>query len=147
MFDINICECGCSNMPAKRSLFDFDLTTIPNYAWEYGLLFPDKNIDTATSIIAKSNYLDCPWGGNVLDDLKYYYAFFPVFVSLMFKELTPDVAYYPFRCWAKALHGDVCLRNARNLKVLHVGCACEETALSGYKMVENLFGAKNLAGF
>ncbi|MCK4401011.1 hypothetical protein KAW08_01750 [bacterium] len=134
-------------MPAKRSLFDFDLTTIPNYAWEYGLLFPDKNIDTATSIIAKSNYLDCPWGGNVLDDLKYYYAFFPVFVSLMFKELTPDVAYYPFRCWAKALHGDVCLRNARNLKVLHVGCACEETALSGYKMVENLFGAKNLAGF
>ena len=128
-----------------RSLFDLDLAIIPHYSQEYGLLSPSESIDTAARIVVKSNYLDCPWGGNILDDLKYYYLFYPVFAALMFKEWSPE--YYPFRGWVEALQGTVHLGNTGNLKVLHAGCACEETCLSGYKMIENLFGAENLASF
>ncbi len=133
------------NKSITRSLFDLDLASIPNYAQEYGLFFPAKDIDIAVDIIAKSNYLDHSWGGDVLDDLKYYYLFYPIFTALMFKEWSPE--YYPFCRWVQALQGIVCLKNENNLRVLHAGCACEETALRGYKMVENLFGAKNLASF
>ena len=54
-----------------RSLFDFDVTTIPNYAQEYGLLFP-KDIDVAIDALLKASYFDSPWDESSLRDLVCY---------------------------------------------------------------------------
>ncbi len=115
-----------------------------NYARDYGLLFP-KDIDFAIDTLLKASYFDSHWDESSLRDLVCYYLFYPSIVAQQYES--DAYGFYPFCHFVESLHKMNIGKYGDNLQILHAGCGCEETALCGYKMVENLFGTENLASF
>ncbi|MCK4401966.1 methyltransferase domain-containing protein [bacterium] len=132
------------NIDMARSLFDFDLTTIPNYAQEYGLLFP-KNIDVAIDTLLKASYFDSTWDESSLRDLVCYYLFYPSIVAQQYEF--DAYGFYPFCHLVESLHKMNIGKYGDNLQILHAGCGCEETALCGYEAVEKIFDVNHISLF
>lgn len=129
------------NLEQSRSLFDFDLRTIPKYSSEYGPLFP-SDIKKAIDILVKHSYFDCPWDQGSLKDFVCYYVFYPTIVAQQNKS--DPHGFYPFVHLRRSSPIAKPQISTRGLSILLAGCGCEETALSGYEAMENMFGAKNI---
>ncbi len=133
-------------IPSPRSLFDLDLSSIPEYRRECGILFPGDNLDSAIRDIRDANRFAGVWDEGVLSDLTAYYIVYPALVALQRSDRFPHM--YPFRYYAKCLLQDPGLSRRRNeLKVLHAGCASEETALAGFEFVSDVFGDESIESY
>ena len=129
-----------------RSLFDLDLSVTPQYSRECGPLFPGDDLDVAIRSVRDANQFAGAWDEEILSDLTVYYIVYPVLVALQRRDRFAHM--YPFRHYAKCLLQDAGFSSRGNeLKILHAGCASEETALAGYEFVSEVFGEKHIVSY
>ncbi len=134
------------SISSPRSLFDLDLSLIDKNSRECGILLPCDNLDSAIRDIRDANRFAGVWDEEVLSDLTAYYIVYPALVALQRRDRFPHM--YPFRYYAKCLlQGPDPPSRGRELKVLHAGCACEETALAGFEFVSDVFGDESIESY